>query len=211
MGMDRLGIEPGPSRMLSGCDATTPTAPELMRPRVLKHLLATAFSAEALSRPARSACFRTPFVGARCGGQTSAAWNSAQAPAGHSFQRRSSVAARPSGLFSSFLLFCCRRTPLVSFLFLSAAGALLWFALAVGKRVRPGKALKTRKQASKRASKQASKPKAADRTKKTWAGPQRRGRRHWAAALKYSKQRLKTLYSDGHCCFRGNVGGKITQ
>ena len=54
MGMDRPGIEPGPSRMLSGCDATTPTAPELSRPRVLNYLLRTAFSAEALSRPARS-------------------------------------------------------------------------------------------------------------------------------------------------------------
>ena len=37
-----------------GCDATTPTAPELSRPRVLNYLLRTAFSAEALSRPARS-------------------------------------------------------------------------------------------------------------------------------------------------------------
>ena len=58
MGMDR-GIEPGPSRMLSGCDATAPTAPELRRPRVLKYLLGTALSAEALSRPARSACLST--------------------------------------------------------------------------------------------------------------------------------------------------------
>ena len=40
------GIEPGPSRMLSGCDATTPAAPELSRPRVLNYLLRTAFSAE---------------------------------------------------------------------------------------------------------------------------------------------------------------------
>ena len=46
MGMDRSGIEPGPSRMLSGCDTTTPTAPELSRPRVLKYLLRIAFSAE---------------------------------------------------------------------------------------------------------------------------------------------------------------------
>ena len=37
--------------------------------------------------------------------------------------------------FSPFL-----RTPLVAFLFLSAAGALLSLALAVDKRVRPGKA-----------------------------------------------------------------------
>ena len=48
--MDRPGIEPGPSCMLSGCDATTPTAPELRRLRVLNYLLGTAFSAEALSR-----------------------------------------------------------------------------------------------------------------------------------------------------------------
>ena len=107
MGMDRPGIEPRPSRMLSGCDATTPTAPELRRPRVLNYLLSTAFSAEALSRPARSACFlpiccrRTPLVGACCG-QTSAAWKSAQAP----------WSAGP---------------PVRPLFFLSAAGALLWF------------------------------------------------------------------------------------
>ena len=79
MGMDRPGIEPGPSRVLSGCDATTPTAPELRRPSVLNYLLGTAFRAE-------------------------------------------DPPARP-------------------FFFSSAAGALLWLALAVGKRVRPGKAL----------------------------------------------------------------------
>ena len=33
MGMNRPGIEPSFSRMLSGCDATTPSAPELRRPR----------------------------------------------------------------------------------------------------------------------------------------------------------------------------------
>ena len=71
MGMDRPGIEPALSH--AGCDAATPTTPELRRPRVLKALLAADFSAEALSRPARSACLRTPLVGARCGGQTSAA------------------------------------------------------------------------------------------------------------------------------------------
>ena len=58
MGMDRPGIEPGPSRMLSGRDATTPAAPELSRPRVLNYLLRTAFSAEALSRPARRSLLR---------------------------------------------------------------------------------------------------------------------------------------------------------
>ena len=73
MGMDRPGIEPGPSRMPSGRDATTPTAPELRRPRVLNYLLGTAFRAEALSRP-----------------------------------------------------------PVRPFFFLSAAGALLWLALAHG-------------------------------------------------------------------------------
>ena len=50
MGMDRPGIEPSPSRMLSRCDTTTPTAPELSRPRVLKYLLRIAFSAEAVQR-----------------------------------------------------------------------------------------------------------------------------------------------------------------
>ena len=50
MGMDRPGIEPSPSRMLSGCDTTTPTGPELSRPRVLKYLLRIAFSAEAVQR-----------------------------------------------------------------------------------------------------------------------------------------------------------------
>ena len=50
MGMDRPGTEPSPSRMLSGCDTTTPTAPELSRPRVLKYLLRIAFSAEAVQR-----------------------------------------------------------------------------------------------------------------------------------------------------------------
>ena len=81
MGMDRPGIEPALSH--AGCDAATPTTPELRRPRVLNYLLAADFSA----RPARSACLRTPLVGARCGGQTSAALNSARTPAGHSFQR----------------------------------------------------------------------------------------------------------------------------
>ena len=58
MGMDRPGTEPGPSRMLSGCDAATPTAPELRGPKVLKHLQGTVlFRAQALSRPARSAFF----------------------------------------------------------------------------------------------------------------------------------------------------------
>ena len=57
MGMDRPGIEPSPSRMLSGCDTTTPTAPELSRPRVLKYLLRIAFSAE---RPATKASLPAP-------------------------------------------------------------------------------------------------------------------------------------------------------
>ena len=68
-----------------------------MRPKTaLEHLQGTVFSAEALSRPARTAFFLP---------------------------------------FSPFL-----RTPLVAFLFLSAAGALLSLAPAVDKRVRPGKA-----------------------------------------------------------------------
>ena len=93
MGMDRLGIEPGPSRMLSGCDATTPTGPE-PRPRVLKYLLGTAFRAEALSRPTRSASF-LPF----CCRRTPFGW--------------CSLWANKCGLArsASFLPFCCRRTP----------------------------------------------------------------------------------------------------
>ena len=61
-------------------------------------------------------------------------------------------------------------------------------ARCVGKRARPGKALKTSKQSSERASQQASKPEPAksrcQNKKKPWLAPQRRGRRHWAAALK---------------------------
>ena len=53
--MDRPGIEPTPFRMLSGCDTTTPTAPELSRPRVLKYLLRIAFSAEGLEGAASPA------------------------------------------------------------------------------------------------------------------------------------------------------------
>ena len=53
--MDRLGIEPSPSRMLSGCDTTTPTAPELSRPRVLKYPLRIAFSAEAVQKETKGA------------------------------------------------------------------------------------------------------------------------------------------------------------
>ena len=57
----------------------------------------------------------------------------------------------------------------------------------MGKRARPGKALKTSKQSSERASQQASKPEPAKsrcQNKKPGLAPQRRGRRHWAAALK---------------------------
>ena len=71
MGMDRLGIEPGLSRMLSGCDATTPTAPELMRPRVLNYLLGTAYGQPVRPLFFLSAAGALLLVGARCG-QTSA-------------------------------------------------------------------------------------------------------------------------------------------
>ena len=47
MGMDRPGIEPALSH--AGCDAATPTTPELRRPRVLTPLLAADFSAEAVT------------------------------------------------------------------------------------------------------------------------------------------------------------------
>ena len=141
--------------MLSGCDATTPTAPELRR-LVLNYLLGTAFSAEAVSRPARSACFlplccrRTPLVGARCGKRVRPG-KSLKHLQGTVFSAEAlSRPARPA----FFLPFCCRRTPLVGarcgqtsagppvrpLFFLSAAGALLWLVLAVDKRVRPGKA-----------------------------------------------------------------------
>ena len=69
--MDRLGIEPGLSRMLSGCDATTPTAPELMRPRVLNYLLGTAYGQPVRPLFFLSAAGALLLVGARCG-QTSA-------------------------------------------------------------------------------------------------------------------------------------------
>ena len=94
--------------MLSGCHATAPTAPEMRRPRVLNYLLGTAFSAEALSQPARSACLlpiccrRTFWLALAVGKQ---------------------VRARSFGIFFFFLLpalfwflpfpFCCRRAPLV--------------------------------------------------------------------------------------------------
>ena len=70
--------------------------------KALKHLQGTVFSAEALSRPARPA-FLLP---------------------AHSFGWFSLWAKEcgPARSASS-LPFCCRRTPLVSFLFLSAAGA----------------------------------------------------------------------------------------
>ena len=102
MGMDRLGMEPSPSRMLSGCHATTPTAPELRRPRVLNYPLTTAFSAEALSRPARS--WRSLWAN-ECG-----------------LEKRSSTCRAQ---FSALKL--CHGPPVRPFFFLSAAGALLWF------------------------------------------------------------------------------------
>ena len=136
MGMDRPGIEPDPSRMLSGCDTTTPTGPE-PRPRVLKCLLGTAFRAEALSRPARSASF-LPF----CCRRTPFGW--------------CSLWAIKCGLArsASFLPFCCRRTPFgwcslwtnecawtsagskafVAGRSLWTDGALLWFVPGIGKR-----------------------------------------------------------------------------
>ena len=88
---------------------------------MLNYLLGTVFSAEALSRPARP-LFSSFLLPAHSFGWCSL-WANECGPA------RS----------ASFLPFCCRRTPLVSFLFLSA-GALLWLVLAVDKRVRPGKA-----------------------------------------------------------------------
>ena len=145
MGMDRLGIEPGPSRMLSGCHATTPTGPEPRR-RVLQYLLGTAFRAEALSRPARSASF-LPFccrrtVGARCG-QTSAGLPVRPlfflAAAAHSFW----LVACECGLDSAReakLLLAAPSGP-IALLAEQAAGALLWFVLAAAKRVRPPSAL----------------------------------------------------------------------
>ena len=138
MGMDRPGIEPDPSRMLSGCDATTPTAPELRRPRVLNYLLGTAFSAEALSRPA----FFLSAAGALLWlvlavGKRVRPGKALKHLQGTVFSAEAlSRPARPA----FFLPFCCRRTPLVGarcgqtsagppvrpLFFLSAAGALLF-------------------------------------------------------------------------------------
>ena len=149
--------------MLSGCDATTPTAPELRRPSVLSTCSAQLFSLN--TQPVRPLFFLSAAgallwlalaVGKRVPGKALWAQFSAQA-----------LRARPFGLFSSFLLpahsfwldaklflLVAPWGPIVSTFYI----ALLWLVLAVGKRVRPGKALKTSKQASKRASKQASKP-----------------------------------------------------
>ena len=159
---------------------------------MLNYLLGTAFSAEALSRPARSACFlpicsfgwRSLWAN-ECGlekrSSTCRALFSAEAlsrparPASSSFLLPAhsfgwcSLWANECGpaRSASFLPFCCRRTPLVSFLF-PAAGALLWFVLAAAKRVR-------------QASKQASKPEPAKsrcQNKKNLGWPPVEGRRH---------------------------------
>ena len=124
MGMDRPGIEPRYSRMLSGCHATTPTAPELRRPRVLNYLLGTAFSAEALSR-SPFALFSSYLLPAHSFGWCSLWANEC------GLEKRSSTCRAQ---FSALKL--CHGPPVRPFFFLSAAGALLWLVLAVGKRVR---------------------------------------------------------------------------
>ena len=104
MRMDRPGIEPGPSRRLSGCDATTPTAPELRRPRVLNYLLGTAFSAEALS------LWLVLVVGKRV-----RPGNALKHLQGTVFSAEAlSSFLLPARSFAFFPFpFCCRRTPLV--------------------------------------------------------------------------------------------------
>ena len=120
--MDRPGIEPSPSRMLSGCDATTPTVPELSRPRVLNYLLRTAFSAEALSRPASShaaaGCLTSrlsPICSKAIGPEGAASHKSFASRAGPGRTRLSTASTNQkecAGSRASFLPFCCRRTPL---------------------------------------------------------------------------------------------------
>ena len=94
---------------------------------MLNYLLGTAFSAEALSRPARSACF-LPI----CSFGWCSLWANECGP-----EKRSSTCRAQ---FSALKL--CHGPPVRPFFLpvLSAASALLWLVLAVDKRVRPGKA-----------------------------------------------------------------------
>ena len=212
-----------------------------MRPKTaLEHLQGTVFSAEALSRPARTAFFlpfspflRTPLVAFLFLSAAGALLSLALA-----VDKR----VRPGKAREAKLLWLAAPSAPIALLHVGlkcdvrhsaaaeqAAGALLWFVLAaakrvrppsaldaklfllvapwgpiavyfpcsaplvgarcVGKRARPGKALKTSKQSSERASQQASKPEPAksrcQNKKKPGLAPQRRGRRHWAAALKF--------------------------
>ena len=121
MGMDRPGIEPRYSRMLSGCHATTPTAPELRRPRVLNYLLGAAFSAKPLSRPARSAFFSSYLLPALV------------LAVGKRVRPGKALKHLQATVFSAEAL---SRPARPAFFLPSAAGALLWLVLAVGKRVR---------------------------------------------------------------------------
>ena len=213
-----------------------------MRPKTaLEHLQGTVFSAEALSRPARTAfflpfspCLRTPLVAFLFLSAAGALLSLALA-----VDKR----VRPGKAREAKLLWLAAPSAPIALLHVGlkcdvrhsaaaeqAAGALLWFVLAaakrvrppsaldaklfllvapwgpiavyfpcsapllgarcVGKRARPGKALKTSKQSSERASQQASKPEPAksrcQNKKKPGLAPQRRGRRHWAAALKFA-------------------------
>ena len=117
--------------------ATTPTAPELRRPRVLNYLLGSVtaspfglFSSYLL--PAHSFGWRSLWAN-ECGLEKRSSTCRAQ------FSALKLCHGPPVRLF--FLSFCCRRTPLVGarcgqtsagppvrpLFFLAAAGALLWF------------------------------------------------------------------------------------
>ena len=111
--MDRPGIESSPSRMLSGCDATTPTAPELSRPRVLNYLPRTAFSAAASPFAACSAaagCLTSrlsPICSKAIGPEQPQKLRFPRWSRPHSFvhsEHQPKGVRRQQGLFSSFLL-----------------------------------------------------------------------------------------------------------
>ena len=106
---------------------------------MLKPLLAADFSAEALSRPARFGLSSHSFGWwLAVGGKRVRPKTALEHLQGTVFSAEALSRPARTAFFLPFSPFL--RTPLVAFLFLSAAGALLSLALAVDKRVRPGKA-----------------------------------------------------------------------